>query len=327
MTKPSRQAFPTLSLPSHLAGQVLRLAIRSALAATLLVAAVGKLWDPTGFATILRLYGISWPGYAAAAALSLEVAAGGLLLIGFLPLLALPLTGILLAVYWWATLFGAPGLIGCGCFGTVGPRLTYGQHVTLLILMTLAWGYLSWPRFLAFRRVPAERPSWWGHFVAPTCVLTIVLTASLTGGQWLGRSAIAAEASQPFESITALMLDGKLTSIDATKAPVLFVASWCPHCHELLSDMARGTLPVRPIIISTLFHGGTFEENRDLTLRSLRSAGIRPEDDWQIYLDAQKHPLVQAVPTLGYVSDGRWHLEPVAFPQLKTALAHTAGQR
>ncbi len=291
-----------------------RLALRLTLGLILLFAAAAKVVGSLSFVTTLDLYHFPLPGQVAAWTIALEIVAGLLLIVGLFPRAARGMTGLLLAAYWGATLFGPGDLIRCGCFGAIGPRLSFGQHVTLLSAMTAAWGGLLW-------RIP-RRAGGPTRLMAALLSVVLLATATTVAGVALGRKGAALlQDVRPFRRIAVATLDGRLTTIDATRTPVLFFAWWCPHCEKLMKEMAGAPLSRRPVLVSTFFRSRSFTENRERTLAELRNVGLSPENAWTVYLDETPRALVNSVPTLAYLADGRWHVEVVTrIDALKAAL-------
>lgn len=289
-----------------------QMVLRVALGLVLLASALLKALDLTGFAVIMGLYRLPLAGQAAAWTLAVELVAGLLLVLGRHRRAALTLTGLLLVAYWWATVFGPEDLLRCGCFGTVGPRLTFAQHVALLVAMTLAWA-------AQLRPLGPERPLVKGKWAAVTAGLLVL--ASVWGGLSVSAQTQATmQEFQPFRAIPVVTLDGARTTVDATRTPVLFIAWWCPHCHDLLKDLAGTPLPRKPVLISTFFRSQDMAEERGRTLASLKDAGILPEAGWTVYLDASPRYLVPSVPMLAYMDAGRWHLEVAAPEGVRAAM-------
>ncbi|MGE5589072.1 MAG: hypothetical protein ACM3ZA_00370, partial [Bacillota bacterium] len=252
------------------------------------------------------LYRLPLAGKAAAWTLAVELVAGLLLVLGRHRRAALTLTGLLLVAYWWATVFGPEDLLRCGCFGTVGPRPTFAQHVALLVAMTLAWA-------AQLRPLGPERPLVQGRWLA-AAIAAVVVTASLGGLSLSAQTQAAMQEFQPFQAIPVVTLDGARATVDATSTPVIFIAWWCPHCHALLKYLAGANLPRRPVLISTFFRSRDMAEERNRTLASLEDAGILPEAGWTVYLDASPRYLAPSVPMLAYMDAGRWRRE-VATPE------------
>lgn len=299
----------------------LQTAPRVALGVILLASAVLKMVDPTGFAVMASLYRLPLPGQVAAWTIALELSAGLLLVVGRHRRAALTLAALLLAGFGWATVFGPEDLLRCGCFGTVGPRLSYAQHVTLLAAMTLAWAAQLWG--------PApDRPLVRGRWLAVVATAAVV-AVSLAGLSLSSQTQAAMQEFQPFRAIPVVALDGTRTTVDATATPVLFVAWWCPHCHDLLRQLAVMPLPRKPVLISTFFRSRDMAEERGRTLISLKDAGISPESGWTVYLDASPKYLVPSVPMLAFMDAGRWHLETATPEGVHASMEHlgAAGRR
>lgn len=299
----------------------MRTILRIALGLIPLLSAVLKMVDATGFTVIVSLYRLPLPGQVAAWTIALELSAGLLLVVGRHRRVALTLTGLLLAAYWWATAFGPEYLVRCGCFGTLGPRMTYAQHVALLSAMTLAWAVQLW-------RPAPNRPLVRGRWLAVAAAAAVV-AVSLGGRSLSSQTQAAMQEIQSFRAIPVVALDGTRTTVDATAAPVLFVAWWCPHCHDLLRQLAVMPLPRRPVLISTFFRSRDMAEERERTLVSLSDAGTAPESGWTVYLDASPRYLVPSVPMLAYMDAGRWHLELATPDGVRAAMEHlgAAGRR
>ena len=291
-----------------------RLVLQLVLGSTLLFSALAKLVDPVSFVTILHLYGVPLPGQTAAWVIALELVSGLLLVTGRHQRAVLGLTGALLAAYWAATLFDPRDLLRCGCFGTIGPRLTFGQHISLLAALTVFWAALLW-------HVPAERALLVKRRQQALAAVLLLATTAFSGISLSRAGAEVMQEVHPFEAIPVATLNGTPNTIDATGAPVLFFAWWCPHCELLMKQMARTPLPRRPVLVSTFFRSRDFAENRDRTLAELRKVGLAPEEGWTVYLDQSPKALVNAVPTLAYMDRGRWHVEAgVGIDALKAAL-------
>ena len=292
------------------------LPLRLALGLILAVSAIPKVLAPAGFVAILDQYGFPLPGYAAALLVGLELAVGALLLVGRLQGTALIGSGALLLAYWVTTLFGPSLLIGCGCFGVIGPTLTAAQHLALLSAMTLAWAVLLWARR------PDGGRRWLTTWRGRTVAMLLLLAIAVVGSDWSRDLAAIPTQARAFRAIPVVTLDGKATVVDATRAPVLFFAYWCPHCAKLLQDMAGRPLAVRPVLVSTFFRREDGPGARERTLAQLKEAGLRPEDGWTIYLDVNHTNLVESVPTLAYMAGGQWYVKPV--PDIKALQAALA---
>ena|GEM_PF-2671179 len=295
------------------------LGLRLTLGLVLLVSAIAKAADPLAFVTALGVNHLPLPGQVAAWTLMLELIAGLLLLTGRLRRAALGATGLLLLGYWGMTLLAPGGILGCGCFGSMGPRLTAGQHVGLLAAMTLAWAAL-----LRYGREdgphPARPQPGVGRWKAvgrnasgwkAAAVVLLVAAATVGGAGLTRRAGPSLKAVLPFQAISVSTLDGKPFTLDATRKPVLFFAWWCPHCKNLLKGMAGMPAPGRPVLVSTFLKGRDFKEDQDRTTDALLEAGIQPGDGWTVYLDRTGAAPVGSVPTLAYLAGGRWHVESV----------------
>lgn len=320
MTKATRKSHPRVRVNGSTAERARPglLAVRLAFGLVLAASAVAKLAAPGGFVAIMGLYGIPLAAYTAAVAIALELAAGVLLLAGWYPGTALVGSGLLLLAYWSVTLFGPRLLTGCGCLGTAGPVLSFGQHVALLVAMTTAWGALLW----------ARRPerSWLTERRGQAVAAAFLVVALLAGAQLSRREAAVPTEARAFRAIPVATLDGKMTVLDATRTPVFFFAYWCPHCTAVMKEMASEPLPVRPVLVSTFFRGKDQTENRERTLAKLREVGLRPEDGWTVYLDVTRVDPVKSVPSLAYMAGGEWHVESVPHVEkLRSALG--AAQR
>ncbi len=275
--------------------------------------------DPLAFVVTLGQYRFPLPGLAAAITIGLELIAGLLLLFDRHQRWALGLTGLLLTIFWGTMLLGPSDLSYCGCFGSVGPRLTYGQHIAILALMTLAWAALL--RGLPLERRLLERR--WDQAVA----LVLIACLIFLGGTTLShRAAPVLEEILAFREIPVMTLDGRDTLLDAARTPVLFFAWWCPHCEDLIRQVARTPLPRRPVLVSTFLRSNDMDENRELTISKLRRAGLVPQDGWTVLLDKSPRWLVRYVPTLVYITEDGLRVDVVINAEYLKAAMEKAGR-
>lgn len=99
----------------------------------------------------------------------------------------------------------------------------------------------------------------------------------------------AAEASSCYLQVTTP--DGRGLCLDLQLRPALFVAVWCPHCDEVLREVAKMEPEKRPYLVVTYLQDGDIEKVKD----KLAKNGLSTE----AYYMAEKPPTgIQGVPAL-----------------------------
>ncbi|MDA8065695.1 MAG: hypothetical protein M0031_09395 [Thermaerobacter sp.] len=100
---------------------------------------------------------------------------------------------------------------------------------------------------------------------------------------------------------------GRPTRLDASRRPVLFVATWCPHCRREVPQIARLVAAGRsrpPVVVSTLFLSGSIRTDEAATEAFVRRFHL---EGWPVYLQrGDPWPYVpRGVPELILVRDGK----------------------